>query len=105
MAEGEQEAAAGLAGTGVNLRFQRPPKSRAPILLSIHQMEEPDTALCVKERRPDFTAINKHGAPLSKTEEGRPAISLKDWPKKERPKQCHQLRRVRSTSGPRRRKR
>eukprot|EP00959_Pyramimonas_sp_CCMP1952_P449355 9408876-Pyramimonas_sp.AAC.1 len=36
MADGEQEAAAGLAGAGVNLRIQRLPKSKTPILLGIH---------------------------------------------------------------------
>eukprot|EP00959_Pyramimonas_sp_CCMP1952_P186122 3892013-Pyramimonas_sp.AAC.1 len=45
MAEGEQEVAAGLAGASVNLRFQRMPKSKTPMLISIHQLEELDAAL------------------------------------------------------------
>eukprot|EP00959_Pyramimonas_sp_CCMP1952_P314124 6575803-Pyramimonas_sp.AAC.1 len=43
MAAGKQEVTAGLAGADVNLRFQRLPKSKTPILLSIHQLEELDT--------------------------------------------------------------
>eukprot|EP00959_Pyramimonas_sp_CCMP1952_P409453 8581037-Pyramimonas_sp.AAC.1 len=82
-AEGEQEATAGLTGAGVNLRFKRLPKSKTPILLSTHKLEEQDTAVYGKERKADFKAINMHGVPLNKTEKGRRTISLKDWPKKE----------------------
>eukprot|EP00959_Pyramimonas_sp_CCMP1952_P160041 3347413-Pyramimonas_sp.AAC.1 len=45
VADGEQEVAAGLAGADVDLRFQRLPKSKAPMLLSIHQLEELDSAV------------------------------------------------------------
>ena len=60
-AEGEQEVSAGLAGADVNLRFQRLPKSKTPILMSVHQLEELDTILYIKECKADFKAIQKYG--------------------------------------------
>eukprot|EP00959_Pyramimonas_sp_CCMP1952_P205628 4300213-Pyramimonas_sp.AAC.1 len=58
MAEGEQEVTAGRAGADVNLRFQGLPQSKMPILLSIHQLEELDTVIYIKDRKADFKAIN-----------------------------------------------
>ena len=83
MAEGEQEVTAGIAGADVNLRFQRLPKSKTPILISIHQLEELDAILHIKDKKADFKAINKYGIPLNKTEKGHLTISLKEWPKQE----------------------
>eukprot|EP00959_Pyramimonas_sp_CCMP1952_P125708 2628744-Pyramimonas_sp.AAC.1 len=53
-----------------------------PMLLGIHQLEELDTALCAKERKADFEAINMHGVPLNKTEKGHLTVSLNAWPNK-----------------------
>ena len=86
MAEGEQEVTAGIAGADVNLRFQRLPKSKTPILISIHQLEELDAILHIKDKKADFKAINKYGIPLNKTEKGHLTISLKEWPKQEKKK-------------------
>ena len=65
----------------MNLRFQRLPKSKTPILMSVHQLGELDRILYIKERKADFKAIKKYGVPLNKTEKGHLTISLKDWPK------------------------
>eukprot|EP00959_Pyramimonas_sp_CCMP1952_P286781 5996811-Pyramimonas_sp.AAC.1 len=70
MAEGEQKVTAGLAGADVNLRFQRLLESKTPILLSIHQLEELDTVLYVKERKADFKTIKQFAVPLNKSEKG-----------------------------------
>eukprot|EP00959_Pyramimonas_sp_CCMP1952_P175315 3663896-Pyramimonas_sp.AAC.1 len=63
MAGGEQEVTVGPAGADVDLRFQRLRTSKTPMLLSIHQMEELESAMCAKEQQADFKATNREGAP------------------------------------------
>eukprot|EP00959_Pyramimonas_sp_CCMP1952_P075209 1571740-Pyramimonas_sp.AAC.1 len=100
-AEGEREVAAGFAGADANLRFQRLPKSKTPMLLSIHQREELDAVLCVKERKADFMwQSTSTGCRSTRPRRGAQRSHSRIGQKQ--PKQHHQLRRMRSTSGPRR---